>query len=1115
LGGINIKKINKLSITILITIFLITTTIVQAQIINDYKKQINEITNTTFKLTFSENDFVFETFNGYDVIYLKEGGILNETEKPVLPIKIIMVAIPENMKATSIKILYKTEKELSSTYDILPAQVPKKIGFYIENPTFIKDNIFYQSQEYYPSKIVELTGITDLAGQAIAIITIYPLQYNPSLKKLKLQTNIDFQIEGETGYICGDYLPARVSNTEIIEYQQKVKNMVINPEDVVLKTMQGSQPCNVDPGDYDYVIITKSDWVSEFQILSDWKTIKGIPANIVTTEWIYTNYSGSTNKEKIRAFIQDANTNWGTIFFLLGGDTDTIPYHTVTYEGDNIPTDTYYSDYDDDWTCEVNVGRASVTSNGTEAGGIGNFINKILTYEKNPPTTNYAKNAALFGFDLDSITDGEDCKIDIDSLYIPSDWTMTNVYDSNTGNHEDAVDSAVNGGQNLINHIDHSNEYTMGVGYYNHDLGLDTSEVDAFSNGYKQSIWYSIGCWAEAFDYDNCIAEHFVRDTDGGGVAFVGNTRYGWYQPGNDDDASLRYDRYFFRSLFSQNHYKLGDLFSDHKMDAYNSMTQDSYNKYIFSELNLLGDPELPIWMNNPASFVVTHPSEIPVGNSSFTVHVETTTGSNIQDAYVCLWKTNEVYLTGYTNSNGNITFNPAPSTSGIMTITITKQDYLPYESNVTVSVLNQAPYPPSNPNPANGTTGVNVNADLSWTCSDPDGDPLTYNVYFGTTTNPPLVSSGQSATSYDPGTMNFNTTYFWKIVAFDNHSASTESSLWSFTTEINDPPYVPSNPSPTNGATNVDINADLSWTGGDPNGDTVTYDIYFGTISPPPLIYQNYSYTTYDPGAMQYNTNYYWNIKAIDIHGATTIGPEWNFITEQEPSNYPPEFSNENPSNGAANVPITTSSLSIYISDREGESFNWSIETSPNIGNSNGANENNGTKSCSVSGLDYSTTYTWYVNAVDSGSGETTSEVYIFTTESASNNPPNKPIIDGPISGNIGISYTFTFTSTDPDEDDVKYHIEWGDGTITDSIGFQASGSSYSEKHTWYIIGSYVIKAKAKDIYGAESDWATFEVSMPRSKVFNILFLRLLNNHPYLFKLINTMFQRLELFLK
>jgi PKD repeat protein len=97
-------------------------------------------------------------------------------------------------------------------------------------------------------------------------------------------------------------------------------------------------------------------------------------------------------------------------------------------------------------------------------------------------------------------------------------------------------------------------------------------------------------------------------------------------------------------------------------------------------------------------------------------------------------------------------------------------------------------------------------------------------------------------------------------------------------------PPYTPSNPSPANHATGVSINADLSWTGGDPDaGDTVTYDVYFGTSSTPPLVSNNQSATAYDPGTLAYNTTYYWQIVATDNHGASTAGPLWNFTTKPE----------------------------------------------------------------------------------------------------------------------------------------------------------------------------------------------------------------------------------------
>jgi len=68
-------------------------------------------------------------------------------------------------------------------------------------------------------------------------------------------------------------------------------------------------------------------------------------------------------------------------------------------------------------------------------------------------------------------------------------------------------------------------------------------------------------------------------------------------------------------------------------------------------------------------------------------------------------------------------------------------------------------------------------------------------------------------------------------------------------------------------------------------------------------------------------------------------------------------------PSNGATGVSISISDLNINIFDPDADTFDWTIETSPNIGSSTGNDDSNGTKSCSVSGLAYTTTYTLYNN--------------------------------------------------------------------------------------------------------------------------------------------------------
>lgn len=122
------------------------------------------------------------------------------------------------------------------------------------------------------------------------------------------------------------------------------------------------------------------------------------------------------------------------------------------------------------------------------------------------------------------------------------------------------------------------------------------------------------------------------------------------------------------------------------------------------------------------------------------------------------------------------------------------------------------------------------------------------------------------------------------------------------------------------------------------------------------------------------------------------------------------------------------------------------------------------------------------------------------------SNSPPETPTISGETNGDIREKYWYTIKAFDPDNNPVAFYIDWGDGNKGWNLD-RASGETCYYRHEWNRKGNYTIRVKAKDTLSEESDWATLEVTMPKSKQSNNMwFLQFLENHPRIFPILRQL---------
>ncbi len=411
-------------------------------------------------------------------------------------------------------------------------------------------------------------------------------------------------------------------------------------------------------------------------------------------------------------------------------------------DGDFVCCDSYYGDIDNDWSltdfdyeAEVYIGRLPANSEAE----MRSLVQRILNYEKNPPIGDWMSNAifagAILQFDIDwdndSAVDYRECDGNrvnnyINNTLLPNNWTSTFLAQikgiKGSDNHTDAeldytnLKNVINQGGSIGTIFAHGRPERISVAEWTEDLdgdmlfdydgnpfegggdAIDTKVWDILfettiadlAEKEKLGLYYFGSCSVGTFDYtEDCVAEYFLKNVAIGCVAgsyvvwgedqWYERTHGGWFIEG----LGFRFVEQLFQ--YNQPGKALALAKADYASDRINLPDPKEYPEWgnkTLKQFNLLGDPEVPIWLSIPKQLNVS--IDQPFNNSINAMTLLVTADENpVQGATITYTENNDLIWKGKTNENGTIEV-PFPQIEIINQIfTASKNGFLPYQTSL------------------------------------------------------------------------------------------------------------------------------------------------------------------------------------------------------------------------------------------------------------------------------------------------------------------------------------------------------------------------------------------------------------------------------------------------
>ena len=629
------------------------------------------------------------------------GGM--EAGAPQLPMEMVQLLLPpettvSGLTVTGNPVVLSVPVDLT-TQPVLPYQ--KSVPFGSDEPqVFEKNSAIYSSEDLYPSQIHTDYTIGYSHGYAIISFGLSPLQYAPSTGDLLYYPSLDVTITLQSsGYVNEFYRNS-------LDDESYVQTLVSNPEIAhMYETLDApvlEYPGGLcDPSDhYDYVIITTTQndldyWDTtsttpyNWESLMDHHTGDGLASTVITIEEInacsdyFGTYPFDDSQAHVREFCKDAYEDWGTMYVLIGGDSNYLPARLMSSGAEyNVDSDLYWSNLDNtfnadqdnqwgeegdsgfDFYAELFIGR--ITCDVPQ--DVSNWLTKSFYYADSADWE-YLDNTGFYGGNTGWSCQGDDF-MDYSAIKGTDEWlgpdpdefppwvgfqfgfeTWNQVNPGNQYNlsvkcteapspNPGWSGSGVEGFRDAIN--DDRVTIISGIAHANNQMSLDVYDDD-WENLYhntKPFFIHDYGCHCGDFDDgDDGVIESMLFHSDVElAFACVYNTGYGWGNLYCTNSSSAFQAKEFWR-FFLDVENKSGDL-SNWQFGRSHAYSKDQMVpmidwdggtwREIIQCCLLFGDPAQQLRTAHPSEPPVTPVK--PVGPALGIWHVEYTYTSHSTD---------------------------------------------------------------------------------------------------------------------------------------------------------------------------------------------------------------------------------------------------------------------------------------------------------------------------------------------------------------------------------------------------------------------------------------------------------------------------------------------------